>query len=288
LWQDYNAIKYGKEEIQNINVSIPVNTSNATTAIVFIHGFDPRGRMQYWTLIDNYRDKFIVGNMNYRIPDVHKDINMNELLNDLDRAIAAMEKTAKDNNIQIQNLIIIGYSLGGAMTLNYSYRNLQKSHSIPIKFCVSLAGISDFTDPAFISLSSKWGAGLTGLNTKKLLSLFSALSNQSITENDINEFGFNERTANNLRDISPINYINANTLPTLIVHSADDETVPFSNSQNLHNTLEALQIPNVFIETNKLGHSLGTSYLTSKRKMNSSLENAIIEAIDRYIAIYCE
>ena len=59
---------------------------------------------------------------------------------------------------------------------------------------------------------------------------------------------------NFINSISPINYVNANTPPTYIIHGDADPTVPYSQSVTLHNALDAAGVKNQFTTVPGGGH----------------------------------
>ncbi|MDR2133467.1 MAG: hypothetical protein LBP27_00050, partial [Treponema sp.] len=76
---------------------------------------------------------------------------------------------------------------------------------------------------------------------------------------------------------------NSSPVPAIIIHDKDDNIIPFSNSEILHNKLESLHIPNVFIITDKLGHDLGADGKKGVKIINYELETKLIDAIDRIV-----
>jgi len=70
----------------------------------------------------------------------------------------------------------------------------------------------------------------------------------------VNWLGPHSTDQNFINSISPINYVNANTPPTYIIHGDADPTVPYSQSVTLHNALDAAGVKNQFTTVPGGGH----------------------------------
>ncbi|GHV82589.1 hypothetical protein AGMMS49991_11470 [Spirochaetia bacterium] len=285
LWSAYDNLSYGAAKEQYVNMTIPKTVHGKTNAIVFIHGYNG-GKMENWTFLNHYRKDFIVANVNYRaISTAQNNLTMQDLLTDVDSAVSIIKHNADDNGIAINKVIVIGHSLGGFLALNYSYRQFDKDPPIPIAFCVSMSGLSDFADVHWINLARNpfnWW-----MNIDTILLLTSSLTGQTITKKDISDFGFTGPVVQYIKEISPRYSITDGIPPTIIVHDANDNIVPYSNSTGLQGALDAVHAPNVFIgASTNLGHCLGAAYFGPTRNIDASLKKEMIQAIDRYIELY--
>jgi acetyl esterase/lipase len=209
---------------------------------------------------------------------------MDDLLEDISNALAAIRNKAQDHGITLNKLVIVGHSLGGFLALNYGYRFFDQDPPIPIAFCVTMAGLSDLGDANWISLARNpfhW------ISFKTILLLASSLSGQAIPRDAITNFGFTEPVLEILKEISPRYAIREGIPPTIIVHDAADTIVPYSNATSLNGALDAMRVPNILISTsNYLNHGLSSNPLRETRVIRPSLEERMIQAIDQYLSLY--
>jgi acetyl esterase/lipase len=289
-WNTHENIYYGPEKLQFMDITIPKNNQKKMTAILFIHGFGVK--MHYPTFLNTFKNEYIIGIMSYR--NIMEKTPLPELLLDVDNAVSMLKTTASNDNISVDKIIIIGQSMGGAMTLLYSNNFLNQEFPIPIAFCVSIVGVSDFSDPVFINLINRQGAEF---NPKIWATALSIGTGELITVSDFTMFGYSERIKNYLNKISAINLISKNSPPTIIAHDTNDTTVPYSNSSNLNIILNSYDVPHIFISTtNNLNHSMGSTYTDISTKemrktitdYNPAFKEKLIEAINTYINKYCE
>ena len=289
-WAYLEVLSYGVNEAQNMNITLPLNGIKSTTAIVFIHGYND-GILEYPKFLERYRYDFITAAINYRTFSVDMpEVNIDELLSEVNSAIIMLKETSEAHKIYVNNIVLVGHSLGGMLALLYSYGYFVETHPIPVIFCISLAAPTDWTDPSFISSAKRRGNKLFNIDgfTKRL----SVLTSDKITEGDMGDFGFSESARQSLKKVSARYYVNENFPPTIIVHDTQDELVPFSNSVTLVATLEMFNIPHIFISsTNNLKHGLGMNmfnYQELSVSYNENLTERLIEAINKFIELYSD
>ncbi|GHU37415.1 hypothetical protein FACS1894172_20810 [Spirochaetia bacterium] len=293
--------KGGSTDRDLMDIFIPTGDviNKPINAIIEIHGgaLIEGNKGGYWPHIDTYKDKFIVARMNYRyvsneaiatdFPSLYtgEDVNVLGIVQDIRAAIAYLEQTATEQGVFINKLIVMGGSAGAHLTLMYSYKENIENPLIPVAFCISFSGPTDFTDVGY------WGTDLVPSITDEaetLAVLGTMYTGSPMQASDL--AGFN--TGNLRSDIrdkflesSPKTYITNKVPPTIIVHSQDDAIVPFSNATYLHGRLEGLGVPNTFIDTDGLGHGLGAGL--PAEYLDSTLEPRVIAAMNKYIDLYC-
>ena len=301
-WVFLGSIPYGTDVNQFIEITCPVNKKRDVNVILFIHGY--RNRMVDLTLIEKYRDEFIIGNLNYRhLTPGKAELSMEELLSDVHNGLMSLKETVDKKGINVNKVIIMGHSLGGSLALMYSYTFFDKS-PIPIAFCITMAGLTDLTDAMIVENIKRSGIGLT---QKYLLSICSILTGTELSSDDITVLGFSDAAFLSLKNISPIQYISADASPTIIVHDTSDKIIPFSNSLSLTHVLNTHNVPSVFIQSlTNSGHYLDTNNKNTMvftpdnvslqgnipkritRKLHPFIEKRLIESINRFIIEYCQ
>jgi dipeptidyl aminopeptidase/acylaminoacyl peptidase len=303
-WFDLGSVSYGIDPNQFVEITVPKNTNQNVNVIFYIHGYG--NKMVDLTFLENYRDEYIIGKLDYcYLTPKRADLSMDKLLSDVHNGLIALKNTVEMEGIKINKVIIMGNSLGAALTLMYTYTFFDIS-PIPIAFCVTMSGLTDMTDAMIVKFTERLGKRII---QKYMLSLGSILSKEELSSNDITELGFSDTAIEALKKISPIYYINKNTLPTIIVHNTNDKTIPFSNAMSLNNILNAYNVPHIFIQSvTDYGHELGPNISNRKglvfapvdarlpistpkrytRKLHPIIEEKLVESINQYIAKYCQ
>ena len=126
-WAYLGVLSYGANKEQNINITLPLNGINNTTAIAFIHGYND-GILEYPKFFERYRYNFITAAINYQTSSVDTPaLNIDKLLSDVNSAIILIKKTSEAHNIHINNIVLVGHSLGGmCLTIkNYPFHLMK-------------------------------------------------------------------------------------------------------------------------------------------------------------------
>ncbi|MBL7764093.1 MAG: alpha/beta hydrolase [Chitinophagaceae bacterium] len=229
--QTYKDVAYGSDGKQKMDIYLPQGRSaDSTKTFVIIHGGG-------WAEGDKNEMTFAVDSLKKRLP-AYAFINLNYRLaynntnnlfpsqeNDVKTAIefylgkSAEYKVSKD-------LIVVGASAGGHLALLHSYKNDPDKH---------VKAVVDYFGPA--DLHSLWNVSLvqqlilTGA-TGKLYDQDPAIYTQS----------------------TPVNFITAQSPPTIAVHGDADLLVPIDQSVILINKLSEKAVINQLITYPGGGH----------------------------------
>lgn len=302
-WLDLGSISYGADSNQFVEITAPKNNDQNINVIFYVHGYG--NKMVDLTFLENYRNSYIIGKLDYRYPTPQKtDLSMDALLLDVHCGLEALKDTADANNIKLNKVIIIGNSLGATLALLYAYTFADKS-PIPIAFCVTMSGLTDMTDAMIVKFTERLGKKII---QKHMLSIGSILSKEELTTGDITELGFSDKAIDAFEKISPIYHVNQNVPPTIIVHNTNDKIIPFSNATSLKYALSTYNVPYIFIQSvTDYGHELGPNVANKNslvfapadarlpsstpkrytRKLYPLLEYNVIESINKFIDKYC-
>ncbi|MDR2133907.1 MAG: alpha/beta hydrolase [Treponema sp.] len=256
----FNDLPYGSHEKQKLDLvfpDIPENISAPIPAVLYIHGGS-------WIDGDKDDDTFdtlktsaagtglATASMNYRLLNFEKpsETGCEDMLDDVHDAIDLVKKKSSELGVEINRLCIIGVSAGAHLALLYSYTRAGQS-SLPVEFCVSASGPTDFTDPAWYSGDAADGSPIP-LPLKLLL--VSALAGESFTQDDLQGGQINPAKEQVLKKISPVEYAGG-AVPTFFAHGRKDTVVPFSNAERLEKALPAEKKLG-FLEFPNSGHGL--------------------------------
>jgi acetyl esterase/lipase len=287
----YTGVPYGADIRQRMDISIPAHRRASLDAIVFLHGGALlRGRKsEYPRFLDAYRGKYLVATMNYRF--VSSSVKVDDILDDMSDALVELKRQAGNHGVEINQVVLAGYSAGGYLALLYSYKNFEAS-PIPIAFCVGLSAVTDFSDIQY----ARFRYGIAIKDTHDVAEYFSRCTGKTITERDfprtergIPGYNWSAEALRHLQYISPRYYVRKGSPPAILVHDTADKTVPFSNAVAMDSALSAAGVDHVFIASaDGLGHSLGQWYIPNgSRKYSPKLGKKIIanfnEYADRYL-----
>jgi acetyl esterase/lipase len=216
---DMKKVAYGPDTIQNMDVYLPANRDTANTKVIlFIHGGG-------WNSGDKNDFNVDIGAIRKDIPD-YAVFNINYHLaangtnrfpvqiSDIDLALNYIESQALQYKINTNKICLIGASAGAHLALLYAYKNNRGGK---IKAIIDLFGPADLTD--------MYNNHPIPLQARPVLVNF--LGTTPAANPEI------------YRDASPVNFINAQSVPTRIFHGGADIVVPIKQSTALKDKLQA-------------------------------------------------
>lgn len=205
-------ISYGSDTAQKLDVYLPADRDPANTKVIlFIHGGSWIGgdKNEFNDAIAAIRTKlpgYAIFNMNYRLASSQN--RFPSQVHDVQTAIHFIESKADEYGVNPDKICLVGASAGAHLALLQAYKN---NHDRKIKAVVDLFGPADLTDMYNnhpIPQEARYI--LTNLLGKTPTS-GAALYQQA----------------------SPINFVNAQSVPTCIFHGTNDIVVPVAQSNAL-------------------------------------------------------
>ena len=227
----YSDVGYGTGQLQKMDIDLPAGrTINTTKTIVVIHG-------GAWIDGDKADMTFVVDSIKKRNPNF-AFINLNYSLaingganvfpaQEMDIRAAIQFYLAKSSDYKVsKDLILLGASAGAHLALLHGYKNDPAKH---VKAVVDFFGPTD--------LVGMWN------------------------ENFILQFGLIIVIGKSYIDTpsiylqsSPINYITAQSPPTIVLHGLLDDLVPPAQSTLLINRLNSAGVNNQLVTYPNEGH----------------------------------
>jgi acetyl esterase/lipase len=219
----HNA-SYGKDTAQQMDIYLPANRSaDSTKSIVLIHGggWNSGSKNDFAGYIDSFKKRmpdYAVFNLNYRLVNGSNLFPAQE--QDIRAAIDFIVSHSGDYHINSNKLVLLGASAGGHLALLQGYK-----YSHP-----KIAAIVDFFGPTdLVTMFQKpWNPYvpfvlqmITGTTPKQNLPLY--------------------------QQSSPINYVGAQSAPTLILHGSNDNVVNISQSKSLKERLDKAGVKNELV-----------------------------------------
>ena len=249
----YEDVSYGSHERQKLDVCFPAEYDGEVGLFLLIHGGariegDKDSCTETATVAA--RDFGLVGAaINYHY--ISDSVHMDTLMNDIDLALAKIKEMGAEKGINVNKVMFMGFSAGAHMSLLYAY---SKAETAPIKpvAVVSCAGPTDFTDESFY-INNDIG------NSETMAALFSWAGGKPFIYADRAK----PEIKASLEAISPLSYVNASTVPTILNHGDKDTIVPYSNALSLDAKLTEYGVPHHFNTYRNDGHGLGNDKATA-------------------------
>lgn len=166
---------------------------------------------------------------------------MEDILSDYTDGIKYIKKRSNKFNIDKENIILMGLSAGGHLSLLYStYNTLKSPKSEMMKGIKSVVAYYSPTD-------------LKDILDEDNKSLFARFATKQTMKGSPEEF-------NKIYEYySPINYVSESMVPTLIVHGKNDNTVPFNSSVKFIKKLHLYNVKYDFLVHKTGDHSFDTN-----------------------------
>ena len=215
-----------------MDVYLPANNqAGGTKTIVLIHGgsWTAGHRSDLRAYVDTFRRRMpqlAVINIGYRLVNSTRIFPVPE--QDVQTALAFIASKSSDWGLDKGRIGLLGVSAGGHLALLQAYK--QKAPA-SIKVVVDFFGPTDLEE-------------MYRLAAHPLVTVL--LSGVTGTTPDANSPLY--------RQLSPINFVTAQSPPTLILHGTEDELVPLSQSQALQQKLQVAGVPHQLLVYPGEGH----------------------------------
>ena len=269
--QQYNCqtffdLSYGTHERQVVDLFVPENASGDLGLVLFIHGGawiggdkeSYKGGMEYGAT----NLGIATASVNYRY--ISDDIDLLDVLDDIDAALAKVKEKGAEVGVNINKVLLTGDSAGGHLSLLYAYARKNTAPVTPVAV-ISNSGPTDLYDDNFYHNNAMG-------NEAVISDLMSKACGQRFT------YETKESAKAALYSVSPINYVSADCVPTVINHGTADSIVPFSNAQTLDALLTQYGVEHVFNVYNGADHDLGADEEAKDRA-----DELLFGYIDRFL-----
>lgn len=234
-------VTYGSDASQKMDIYLPEGrTSSSTKVVVLIHG-------GAWSSGDKSDLNVYVDTLKKRLPD-YAIININHRLsngttiffpsqeNDIKAAIEFIAGKSAEYNIS-QKFVLLGVSSGAHLALLQGYKYASP---VKVKAIVDFFGPTDMTD-----LYNNPASPLIPASTIALIVGATPTTNPTLYQ-----------------ESSPINYVTAQSPPTIILHGGLDLLVSVNQALALKNKLQTMGVTHQYIFYPSEGHGWSGANLT--------------------------
>jgi acetyl esterase/lipase len=251
--KDFVQLQYATAKQNTLDLFLPEKYSDVTPVVILLHGGAwVMGGKEYTdkTARDLRNRGFIVANVDYRY--VNDSIHGRDLLMDIDKAIALLQKTAKERNFKSNGYHMAGISAGAHLALMYAYTSLKN-----IKSVTALCAPTQLDDPEMLKVLQK----------HDLVKNVEMLAGAKYMEGKIPNPKFTT--------ISP--YAHVKAIPTLLFHGDKDDLVPYTQSVFLYEVLRQKHLTSKFVPMEGKGHDCGMNQPDSEKRVLDEIVNWIEE-----------
>lgn len=215
-----------------LDVYYPNDSTKSKPLLINIHGggWNHGSKEQQTGFGSFFKNGYTVANIEYRL--VHQG-KAPSAIEDVRCALLYLIQNAKQFQIDTNKIVFMGSSAGGHLAL---MAGLQPSESIFDTNCINE---KEYT---IVAIIDKYG--ITDLSTNQVL------KSKSVQ----NWLGDNKTDNTFVRSVSPINYVTKDSPATFIVHGNADSVVPYSQSEQLFEKLNKMNVKTEFITIENGGH----------------------------------
>lgn len=243
--QAFLDMSYGTHERQVVDLCIPYDASGDIGMVLFIHGGAwIAGDKESYTSGMNYGASELgiaTASLNYRY--ISEDVDIIDILDDIDAALARVKQKGAEVGVNINKVLLTGDSAGGHLSLLYAYARKATAPVTPVAV-VSNSGPTDLYDDNFYHNNAMGDtAAISDLMSKACGKRF--------------DYADKATAMNELYRVSPVAYVSADCVPTVINHGDSDSIVPFSNAQTLDALLTQYGVEHVLNVYKGADHDLG-------------------------------
>ena len=264
--QTFFDMAYGTHERQVVDLCIPDGASGDLGMVLFIHGGAwIAGDKESYEGGMNYGASSLgiaTASTNYRY--LSEDVDILDILDDIDAALAKIKAKGNEVGVNINKVLLTGDSAGAHLSLLYAYARKSTAPIAPVAV-ISNSGPTDLYDDNFYHNNA--------LGDEAVISdLMSKACGRRFT------YDTKESAKAALYSVSPIAYVSADCVPTVINHGNADSIVPFSNAQTLDALLTEYGVDHVLNVYEGADHDLGKDEAAKKRA-----DELLFGYIDRFL-----
>lgn len=231
---------------QTYDLVIPKSASGSMGLILCIHGggWVEGNKDDYTSSLMRISEEkgFAAACMNYRY--VSEAVGFDDILDDVSGTLSAIREIGAACGVCFDRVLLTGISAGGHISLLYAYTR-RDTAPIPPVCVVELCGPTDFEDGFYYSDENSVNHAV---GPEYFRGIISRGVHYNIDPDDL------AAAAPALRQYSPVNFIDKDTVPTVFGHGEQDTIVPYQNALDLDAKLTACGVEHTFVSFPDSGH----------------------------------
>lgn len=250
----YRNMPYGlNSKRQILDLNIPKSVKGDANMILFVHGggWCEGSKDDSEPSLESLSERGIISAaLNYRYCSKENFATVNDIMDDITSALKKIKETAAEHGINIKGVMFDGGSAGAHLSLLYAYSKADEAPIKPVAVAAK-SPVADLTDMSLYDGSlheldpDKWC-----ITRKKWCELLTYMTGRIFTMSNI------EKRTDILYDISPIKYVNENSVPTIIAHGTMDTVLPYEGSVAFDKKLTQFGVEHEFITFEGAWHGL--------------------------------
>ncbi len=238
----FENVSYGTHERNTLDLYIPAG-KESVGLVLMIHGGAWIGgdKSSFSGDIEKVLGMgYAAAAVNYRY--ISDDVDLIDVTDDIQLAVDKIKSLSERRGIEINKMVVTGGSAGGHLSMLYAYSRDEVSAIKPVAV-LNYCGPTDLSDDAYY-----FDNGLG--DSEYVATVLSWACGYKHT------FATREEAKEALWNVSPLKYVDADTVPTVINHGMVDNIVPFNNAVALRDKFNSLGIPYEFNAYPNSGHGL--------------------------------
>lgn len=272
IGETYTDFSYGDGAANKFDLYVPADNSKETYGlIVYLHagGFrtgdkSDDAKMLQWLCSLGY----VTAGVNYTLNgDENPEANVYTMSMEIKESIPYVIEEAEKLGYNIDRMAMSGGSAGGCLALIYAYRDADEA-PVPLRMVFEGVGPSSF-------YPEDWKSYGLDKDPEAAAALFSYMCGKNITAD---MFG-TEKYDEVMKDVSPLLWVDENTVPTVMAYGVHDTFQPYDASVRLDAALTANNVPHKYIVFEHSGHGL-----QNDNKQMAEYSEAILEYLERFMS----
>lgn len=264
----YKDITYGDGKYHTYDLYVPseLDKDKNYSLILFIHGggFTGGDKAEGEVWGKYFASKgYVCASINYTIHTEETPSNLKIMYQETRDAMDAIFSKTEELGYHTTEMAVTGVSAGGCLALMYAY-NPPENAPLPVKFVFEQVGPVSF-EP------SGWGNG----TPEECAAFATFMTGEEITAEMMESGAYKPY----IDEISPVAYVNENTVPTIMGYGVRDNAVPPALKFLLIDALELNGVPHEYIEFPNSGHGM----LNDPDKTQ-----AYVDKVNEYLELYFE
>lgn len=274
---EYINLPYGiSAKRQILDLCIPKSVKGDANMILYVHGgaWTEGSKDSYIDTLESMAGQgYICAALNYRYCGKPNYASVYDILDDITAALSKIKETAAANGINLKGVMLDGGSAGAHLSLLYAYSRVDEAPVKPVAV-VGRSSVSDFTDMSIYDGSlHEINPEMWCIPKSKWKEYFRCMISEPFMSDDF------EKYYDELYDISPIKYVNENTVPTILSHGTMDTVNPYSGAAELDKKLTECGVDHSFITYEGAWHDL-----TGCPEADAEMAKAYKEFLNKYVA----